>query len=234
MDHLSLRMAGIPGRLPDFNLVPGKTALMIVDMYNRAVDRQYGFGRRARELGIERELDYYYERLNATVVPNLVRMLETCRKRGIDIVHVKVGTHTMDGRDAGWRYKGWKIFSELKEEHEIIAPLKPIEGEIVLSKTTSGVFNSTPIERILRNMGIEYLIIGGVVTGNCVETAVRDASDRDFKVYLLEDGCAGLTQDAQEFSVKYMDMNYAHAKSTQDVIAEINTTWATPKAEAPA
>jgi len=229
MDHLTLRMAGIPGRLPDFNLVPGKTALMIVDMYLRAVDRQYGFGRRARELGIEHELDYYFDRLDTTVVPNLVRMLETCRKHGIDVVHVKVGTHTLDGRDAGWRYKGWKIFSELKAEHEIIAPLKPVDGEIVLAKTTSGVFNSTPVERILRNMGIEYLIIGGVVTGNCVETAVRDASDRDFKVYLLEDGCAGLTQDAQEFSVKYMHMNYAHAKSTAEVIAEVDTTWAKSK-----
>lgn len=225
MDHLSLRMAGIPGRLPDFNLVPGKTALMIIDMYYRAVDRRYGFGRRARELGIEQELDYYYERLDSTVIPNLSKMLATFRKHEIDIVHVKVGTLTKDGRDAGWRYKGWKIFSELKEEHEIIEQLKPLDGEIVVSKTTSGVFNSTPIERVLRNMGIEYLVVGGVVTGNCVETAVRDASDRDFKVYLLEDGCAGLTPDAQEFSVRYMHLNYAHAKKSAEVIEEIEATW---------
>lgn len=198
---------------------------MIIDMYYRAVDRQYGFGRRARELGIERELDYYYDRLDSTVVPNLKRMLETCRKYSIDVVHVKVGTHTLDGRDAGWRYKGWKIFKELKAEHEIIAPLQPVEGEIVLTKTSSSVFNSTTAERILRNMGIEYLIIGGVVTGNCVETAVRDASDRDFKVYLLEDGCAGLTQDAQEFSVNYLHLNYAHARQTGKVIEEIESTW---------
>ena len=101
---------------------------MIIDMYYRAVDRQYGFGRRARELGIEHELDYYYDRLDSTVVPNLKRMLEACRKYSIDVVHVKVGTHTLDGRDAGWRYKGWKIFKELKAEHEIIAPLQPVEG----------------------------------------------------------------------------------------------------------
>lgn len=218
-------MAGIPGRLPDFNLEVGKTALIIIDMYYRAVDRNFGFGRRAKELGIERELDYYYDRLEKKVVPNLTRMLHASRERGIDVVHVKVGTQTIDGRDAGWRYKGWKIFKELKAEHEIIEPLKPMEGEVVLAKTTSSVFNSTPVERILRNMGIEYLVIGGVVTGNCVETAVRDASDRDFKVYLLEDGCAGLTQDAQEFSMKYMHLNYAHVKPTEEVMSEIERTW---------
>ncbi len=227
MDHLSLRMAGIPGRIPDFNLERGKTAFMIIDMYYRSVDRRYGFGRRAKESGIEHELDYYYDRLDSTVVPNLVLMLEACRAHSIDVVHVKVGTHTFDGRDAGWRYKGWKLFDELKAEHEIIKPLQPIEGEIVLTKTTSSVFNSTTAELIFRNMGIQYLIIGGVVTGNCVETAVRDASDRDFKVYLLEDGCAGLTQDAQEFSVKYLHLNYAHAKTTESVIKEIESTWKT-------
>ena len=58
-----------------------------------------------------------------------------------------------------------------------------------------------------------------------METPVRDASDRDFKVYLLEDGCAGLTQDAQEFSVNYLHLNYAHAKQTANVIEEIESTW---------
>lgn len=229
MDHLKLRELGIPGCLPDFSLQPGRTALMMIDVYLRSVDRRYGFAARARELGIEHELEPYYDRVENVVIPNLSRLLKVCREKGIDVVHVKVGAQTLDARDAGWRYKGWKMFSSLKEELEICEELRPIDGEVVVSKTTSGVFNSTNIEVILKNLGVEYLIIGGVITGNCVETAVRDASDRDFKVYLLEDCCASPSHEAHVFSIRHMDKNYAHVKTTSEVIQEIDDTW--PKAK---
>ena len=109
---------------------------------------------------------------------------------------------------------------------EIAEPLRPIEGEIVVSKTTSGVFNSTNIETILNNVGIENLIIGGVITGNCVETAVRDASDRNFKVYLVEDCCASPSKAAHDFSIAHMHKNDALVKNTSEVLEEIDRTWA--------
>lgn len=225
MDHLTLRKLGIPGCLPDFKLEPNKTALMMIDMYNRAIDEKYGFAIKAREHGIESQLDHYYSRLETTVVPNMSSLLQICRSNKIPAIHVKVGAQTKDASDASWRYKGWKLFADPKDELDIIDELKPEDGEIVVQKTTSGVFNSTNIERILLNMGIEYLIIGGVITGNCVETAVRDASDRDFKVYLLEDCCASVCEDAHNFSISYMDKNYAHVKTTSEVILEIESTW---------
>ncbi len=226
MDHLKLRELGIPGSLPDFNLERGKTALMIIDVYLRSVDRRYGFGARAKELGIEEELEPYFQRVESQVIPNLAALLKRCREKKIDIVHVKVGAQTLDGRDAGWRYKGWKMFDSLKKEMEIAEPLRPIEGEIVVLKTTSGVFNSTNIETILNNVGIENLIIGGVITGNCVETAVRDASDRNFKVYLVEDCCASPSKAAHDFSIAHMHKNYALVKNTSEVLEEIDRTWA--------
>lgn len=225
MDHLKLRELGIPGCLPDFKLVSGKTAFMMVDMYNRAVDDRFGFAVRAREHGIEDQLDHYYTRLRNTVIPNMSKLLETCRKYGIPPIHVKVGVMTTDANDAGWRYKGWKIFASPNGELDIIDKLKPLEGEVVVNKTSSGVFNSTNIERILLNMGIECLIVGGVITGNCVETAVRDASDRDFKVYLVEDCCASVSEEAHNFSIAYMHKNYALAKKTDEVVSEIEQTW---------
>ncbi len=73
--------------------------------------------------------------------------------------------------------------------------MKPLENEIVLPKTASGVFNATAIDKILRNLGIENLVITGVVTDNYVENAVRDACDRGFAVILVEDGCAAVTEE---------------------------------------
>ena len=52
----------------------------------------------------------------------------------------------------------------------------------MLPKTSSGVFNSTNIDYVLRNLGIRYLIVAGVVTDQCVDMAVRDAADRGYLV----------------------------------------------------
>jgi len=225
MDHVELRELDIPLRLADFSIEPGKTALMIIDMYNRATNRNFGFGKRAKEIGVEKELDYYYHRLEKTVIPNLSRLLNACRDEEIEVIHVTIGSLTLDGRDAGWRYRSYKMLSRGIKELEIIEPLLPLPNEIVIKKTTSSAFSSTRADRILRNLGIEYLIIGGVVSGNCVESTVRDGCDRDFKIYILEDACAGLTEESHQFSMSYLHRNYAIVKNTQEVLSEIDQKW---------
>lgn len=119
------------------------------------------------------------------------------------------------------------MLTRAPDELEIIEPLRPVANEIVLKKTTSSVFSSTQADRILRNLGVEYLIVGGVVSGNCVESSVRDGCDRDFKIYLLEDGCAGLTAESHQFCMSYLHRNYAIVKNTQEVQSEIEQKWRT-------
>jgi ureidoacrylate peracid hydrolase len=68
--------------------------------------------------------------------------------------------------------------------------LRPERDDIVVRKTASGVFNATNLDYVLRNLGIEYLLVMGVMTDQCVESAVRDACDRGFLVTLIEDACA--------------------------------------------
>merc|ERR1712173_262776 len=77
---------------------------------------------------------------------------------------------------------------------EVCDEIKP-EGanEIYLPKTACSVFNSTNIEYILRNLGSKYVICTGMLTNQCVESAVRDAADRGFIVQLCDDGCAART-----------------------------------------
>jgi nicotinamidase-related amidase len=96
--------------------------------------------------------------------------------------------------------------------------LKPLENEIVLPKTASGVFNSTAVDQILRNLGIENLVVTGVVTNNCVENAVRDACDRGYAVILVEDGCAAVTEELHLAALRAMRDHFAKVKSTAEVL----------------
>ncbi|TIM59217.1 MAG: cysteine hydrolase, partial [Mesorhizobium sp.] len=63
-----------------------------------------------------------------------------------------------------------------------VPSLAPVGDEIMLPKTSSGVFNSTNIDYVMKNLGVRYLIVAGIMTDQCVDMAVRDAADRGYLV----------------------------------------------------
>ena len=105
-------------------------------------------------------------------------------------------------------------------EAKVIPEVAPVGDEIIIPKTASGIFNSTNIEYVLRNLGVEYLVIYGVCTDQCVETTVRDACDRGFLVTLLPDCCATHEEERHLNSIKMMDGHYARVRTTEEMVAE--------------
>jgi isochorismate hydrolase len=57
------------------------------------------------------------------------------------------------------------------------------------------VFVSTNLDYILRNCGVEQVVILGQLTDQCVESAVRDAADLGYLVWIVEDACAATSLD---------------------------------------
>merc|ERR1711879_219355 len=113
------------------------------------------------------------------------------RSQDLDIIYTCIESLTRDGRESSMDYKLSGILCPRGSvEAEVIDELKPQgPNEIYIPKTACSVFNSTNIEYILRNLGIQFLIITGALTNQCVESAVRDAADRGFMVQTCEDAC---------------------------------------------
>lgn len=78
----------------------------------------------------------------------------------------------------------------------------PLEDELILPKTATNVFISTPLDYILRNLGVTHLIVSGLLTDQCVESAVRDACDLGYLVTLVTDACATYTPEQHEYALK--------------------------------
>ena len=74
--------------------------------------------------------------------------------------------------------------------HDIIPELYPLEGEPVIDKPGKGAFYATDLDALLRNFGIQHLLVCGVTTEVCVNTTVREANDRGYRCVVLADCCA--------------------------------------------
>jgi ureidoacrylate peracid hydrolase len=90
----------------------------------------------------------------------------------------------------------------------------------VLPKGSSSVFVSTHIDYILRNLGVRQLVIAGLITDQCVESAVRDACDLGYLVTLVPDACATMSEDRHQNSLRAIK-GYCRQVTTDALIAEI-------------
>ena len=66
--------------------------------------------------------------------------------------------------------------------------LAPLAHETVIVKRQCGAFHDTDLEERLRAQNIRHLVVGGMMSQYCVDTAVRSAFERGYEVTLIEDG----------------------------------------------
>ncbi len=201
----------------DTHYAAGATAVLFVDMQKMFCTP----GRDPAHPGMDAD-HYYHRRLRATVIPNQVRILKAARAHGVQVLHTIIEALTEDCRDASLDHKLSDLL--VPKGHPLAPPideLAPIRNEIVLPKTSSGVFNSTNIDYVLRNLGIRYLIVAGVVTDQCVDMAVRDAADRGYMVSLPGDASATYTEARHGNALKAFG-GYCWITDTETVIGRIN------------
>jgi nicotinamidase-related amidase len=209
------------GAYRERNFEPGRTALLNIDMQNGEFNPE--ILARARTAGtLESKKRDFFERIAETVLPNQARLQDAARKAGIEVMFTVIESLTQDGRDRSLDHKISGLnFAKGSWEAKVIEQVGPRGDEIIIPKTASGIFNATNISYVLRNLGIDYLVIYGVVTDQCVESAIRDAADRGFLVTQVEDCCAAETPENHAGSIEAMRGHYCRTRSTDEAIAEI-------------
>jgi nicotinamidase-related amidase len=168
--------------MPDWPVAPERTALINVDLQNFFVENAPdGFG--------------VLERVN--------RVSEACRSAGILVIHT---AHVIrpDGSNAG--VLGELIPEVLSEgflnEGDPTAALNDglvVErGDVLLQKPRFGAFYGTELEGLLRDRGIDTVVISGISTDVCCDTTAREANARDFRVLFLRDATAVNAESPEE------------------------------------
>lgn len=207
-------------------MLAGRTALLCIDL--QYLDAKPGFGVFSpdQSSGVEPEAqEFYFGRLESTVLPNVKRLQDAFRSRNLEVIHTRIQSLTRDGRDRGKGHKRLDLLAAPgSKEAEFLEEIAPDvdRDEIVINKTASGVFSSTNIHYVLKNLGIESLFVVGVYTNECVETTVRDACDLGYLVTVVEDCCTTVTPELHEASLATLRDRYARVIKTTEALAAVH------------
>ena len=131
-------------------------------------------------------------------VKRIRSLIDLCRSKRVPVIYTKA-CFRRDGADVGLlgeffgELKRGEILIEDQEASEILQELAPEVGDIVIRKGNSySAFHNTALQDILRNLGVDTIVIVGGATNVGIDSLVRDALSRGIKAVLLEDAAFAL------------------------------------------
>jgi nicotinamidase-related amidase len=198
------------------SLDPKKTAMIVVDMQNDFVAPGAPMETPAAR----------------AMVPNLARTLKFCRDVGIRVIYT-THAHRGDGSDMGLFDDLWPPIASRAglvdgtSGIEIYPDLAPAPGEHVIKKHRYSGFFGTDLDIILREWGIDTVIVSGTTTENCCHATARDAMFRNYRVVFLSDATA--TFDYPDVGYGAMPASEVHAATL--AILSVSTAHVMPVTE---
>lgn len=210
-------------------LVPGRTALLVVDM-------QHGFLDPGASLEVPK---------GRAIIPRLRRLIDACRAVGAPVIYTQFvyataipclrgdpfgiehlpavpGQPTGLGRPSSNCLIGPQPGTG-PESAEIIPELAPQPDELVVAGHTYDKFYGTALDLALRSRGLTHLLITGVTTDICVNSTLMAAANRNYSVTAVTDAMATLEDDIQQACFRIWARKFARLRTTAQVLAELRT-----------
>lgn len=199
----------------DIELDPETTALLVIDIQTTYLED--------KETPEETERwQPFYKRMREVVIPNNARLIDECRKLGVEVIFARIACHKVDGRDRSLSQKkpgfNYLLLPKDNRESQVVPELAPRGDEIVITKTTDSALTGTNLRMMLHNMGIEDVVVSGIFTDQCVSSSVRSLVDESFGVVVVEDCCAAATMELHEHELEIINMIYCHVVKLDEAL----------------
>lgn len=205
----------------DVPLKPDQSALLFIDVQNFAAHRDGAEFDGLSPDGFAQKYGWFFDQLDTRVILNMQAIQSACRTAGVEVMYTTIESLTLDGRDRSLDYKitGFNV-PKGSWDGKVVDQIAPVGDEIILPKSSSSVFVSTHIDYVLRNLGVKQIVISGLITDQCVESAIRDACDLGYLVTQVTDACLTYTQDRHDHSLKTIK-GYCRQVTTAELVAEL-------------
>ena len=146
------------------------------------------------------------------VVENVRALAETCRAKGIPVLHV----HYIVEKDAPGLKLNAPLFQGVKEGNAVVrgtwgpSPaegLEPQDGYFVVEKMRMNAWEGTRLESLLKGFGRDTIIVTGAWTNMSVEHTARTGADKGYYMVVPEDGCSTMNADWHNASINFALQN---------------------------
>jgi ureidoacrylate peracid hydrolase len=188
------------------------TALLVIDMQNAFLDDRGSMVRRGFDTN----------RLRAAVKP-CGRLISAARASQVPIIQTRY-VYRADYRDAGVRVREILPNTITTEslaagswDVEIVDALAPSGDDIVIEKNRPSAFIGTPLDLMLRGQGITSVVICGITTNICVESTARDASQFDYRTFVVSDATAEMEQSRHDHAINTLGFLFARIVTVDEV-----------------
>ena len=160
------------------------------------------------------------------VVANVAALADTCRSKGIPVIHV----HYIVEPGAPGLALNAPLFNGVKDAKAVergswgAAPvdgLEPQDGDFVVQKMRMSAWQGTRLENLLTGLGRDTIIVTGAWTNMSIEHTSRTGADKGFFMVVPEDGCSTMNADWHNASINYALQNVSTVTKCADVVAAL-------------
>jgi isochorismate hydrolase len=177
-------------RYHDIEFLPGKSALLIIDM------QEYFLSRASHAYIPSAEI----------ILPGVKKLISIYSKKDLPVIFT---LHSNTEKNAGMMRRWWpKLLGEGTPESHLPEELESYGG-ILVEKHQYDAFYDTNLEEILHDKKISQLVICGVMTNICCETTARSAFVRGFEVFFCVDGTATYNEDHHMATLTNLSYGFA-------------------------
>lgn len=149
-----------------------------------------------------------------SIIPSIKKLIDFARERGIPVIYT-VDQHYQE-IDFESRLWGPHAIKGGRESH-IVCELSPSPKDYVVPKRRYDAFEYTDLDLLLRELGVDTLIVTGIHTHICVQQTVMGAFYRGYRVIVPPECVAAATDEWHRIGLEYM-RNFAGAE-----IVDLNT-----------
>ena len=113
----------------------------------------------------------------------------------------------------------------------MVDEVKPLPDEMVIDKPGYSAFHQTRLDQLLRELGVDTVMVCGVTTEVCVSTTVRAATDLGYHCLTVSDACAATQAHLHQPALEMLEVKggiFGAVIDTQEALQLINTTRHTP------
>jgi ureidoacrylate peracid hydrolase len=201
----------IPNRVTELadQIAPRYTALLMVDMQN---DFAHDEGVFVKQWG-------KMNRWIKTIIPPCRALLTAARETGVTVVHLRV-INDLLRNPASW-HNFWGPPSCVIEGTwgaDFVDELTPVGDEIIITKCTYDGFVDTPLDSVLKKLGIRTLVFAGVDSDVCVCDTAAHGFAIGYTPVFAHDALASDSEVAHAGVMQSFAEHYGKVVSTDEII----------------